>query len=77
MALWVARLALFADGGLLRSTGRLALAALCVGGALISASLLHFIHTKRIIGAEFGATWAAQQSGLAPFAPALVMPDRR
>lgn len=77
MALWVARLALFADGGLLRATGRLALAGLCVGGALVSASLLHFIHAKQIIGAEFGATWAAQQSGLAPLAPTLVIPARR
>jgi hypothetical protein len=77
MALWVARLALFADGGLQRATGRLALAGLCFGGALVSASLLHFIHAKQIIGAQFGATWAAQQSGLAPLAPALVIPGRR
>src|SRR5262245_2564663 len=77
MALWVARLALFADGVLLRATGRLALAGLCAGGALVSASLLHFIHTKKVIGAEFGATWAAQQSGLAPLAPALMIPARR
>jgi hypothetical protein len=77
MALWVVRLAAFGDGKALRRPGRLALAGLCVGGALVSAALLHYIHVTQIIEGEYGATWAAQQSGAAPKAPTLVFPLRR
>ena len=77
MALWVVRLAAFGDGGALRRPGRLALAGLCVGGALVSAALLHYIHVTQIIEGEYGATWAAQQSGAATKAPTLAFPPRR
>jgi hypothetical protein len=77
MALWVARLAALGDGGPLRRPGRLALAGLCVGGALVSAGLLHYIHVTQIIVGEYGATWAAQQSGAAPKAPTIAFPPRR
>jgi hypothetical protein len=77
MALWVARLAALGDGETLRRPGRLALAGLCVVGALMSAALLHYIHVTQIIKGEYGATWAAQQSGAAPKAPTLSFPPRR
>ncbi len=77
MALWVVRLAAFGDGDALRRAGRLALAGLCVAGALVSAALLHYIHVTQIIHGEYGATWAAQQSGAAPEAPMLSFPPRR
>jgi hypothetical protein len=77
MALWVARLATLGDGGTLRRPGRLALGGLCVGGALVSAALLHYIHVTQVIHGEYGATWAAQQSGAAPPAPTISFPPRR
>jgi len=77
MALWVARLAAMGDGGALRRPGRLALGGLCVGGALVSAALLHYIHVTQVIHGEYGASWAAQQSGLAPPAPTIIFPPRR
>jgi hypothetical protein len=77
MALWVARVAAFGDGGPLRRPGRLAMAALCVAGALASAALLHYIHVTQVIHGEYGATWAAQEAGMAPPAPALSFPPRR
>jgi hypothetical protein len=76
MALWVARVAAFGDGGELQRTGRLLLAGLCIGGALVSASLLRYIHVTQVIHGEYGPTWAAQQSGLAPPAPSIVIPRR-
>ena len=77
MALWVVRLAAFGDGNALRRPGRLALAGLCVAGALVSAALLHYVHVTQIIKGEYGATWRAQQSGAAPKAPTLAFPPRR
>lgn len=77
MALWVARLASLGDGGALRRPGRLALGGLCVAGALVSLALLHYIHVTQVIRGEYGATWAAQQSGLAPPAPTISLPPRR
>jgi hypothetical protein len=77
MALWVASLATFGDGGALRRPGRFALAGLCVTGALVSAALLHYIHVTQVIRGEYGATWAARQSGAAPPARTLSLPPQR
>lgn len=76
MALFVVRVAAFGDSGELRRTGRLLLAGLCIGGALVSASLLRYIHVTQVIQGEYGPAWAAQQSGLAPPAPAIAVPRR-
>jgi hypothetical protein len=76
MALFVARLVALGDGGELKRSGRLMLAAMCLAGALVSASLLRYIHVTQVIRGEYGPTWAAQQSGLAPPAPAIVVPPR-
>jgi hypothetical protein len=66
MALWVARLAAVPGGGRLDGWARILLAASCAGQLLVSGLLLHYIHHARVIEAEYGATWSAQQDGLAP-----------
>jgi hypothetical protein len=76
MALWVARAAALGDGGRLGRMGRLLLAGLGIVGALVSASLLHYIHVTQVIHGEYGATYAAQQAGRAP-APSLLPSPRR
>jgi hypothetical protein len=42
----------------------------------VSASALRYIHVTQVIHGEYGPTWAAQQSGLAPAAPAIAVPRR-
>ncbi len=77
MALWVARLAAFGDGGALGRRGRLLLVGLCIAGALVSASLLRYIHVTQVIHGEYGPTWAAQETGRAPPTRALDYSPRR
>ena len=35
----------------------------CVGQAILSAGLLHYIHRAAVIEAEYGRTWRSQQPG--------------
>lgn len=35
----------------------------CVGQAILSAGLLHYIHRTAVIEAEYGRTWRSQQPG--------------
>jgi hypothetical protein len=77
MALWVAMLAAYGDGGALGRVGRLLLAGLVVVGALVSASLLGYIHATQVIQGEYGPTWFAQERGLAPPTRSLETVPRR
>ncbi len=71
MALWVGLLAAFPTGGQIVPAARTLLAVCCAGQLLISGLLLDYIHRTKIIDAAYGATWAAQQEGLAPPPPRL------
>jgi hypothetical protein len=74
MALWVAQLAALPPDGPNRRSPRVprALLALsCAAQLLVSAALLEYIHRVQVIGGAYGATWAAQQNGLAPPPPAI------
>jgi hypothetical protein len=66
MALWVARLAVFPAGGSFTRVARGLLAVCCVGQLLVSALVLNYIHHVQVFNAPYGATWAAQQKGIAP-----------
>jgi hypothetical protein len=69
MALWVAQLAALSPNAPHRRSARVPrvlLALSCAGQLLVSAALLEYIHRVQVIGGAYGATWAAQQNGLAP-----------
>lgn len=66
MALWVARTAALPGGGRHDRTARVLLAVSCAGQLLVSALVLSYIHHIQVFNAAYGATWAAQQKGLAP-----------
>jgi hypothetical protein len=74
MALWVARLAAFPGDGHFTRTARALLAVSCVGQLFVSALVLNYIHHAEVMNAPYGATWAAQQKGLAPSPPLLNVP---
>ena len=69
MALWVARLAAYPANGQFTRTARTLLAVCCVGQVLVSALALNYIHHVQVFNAPYGATWSAQQRGLAPSPP--------
>ena len=73
MALWVARLAVLPTGGRFVPVARALLAVSCAGQLLVSAFLLNYIHHVEVIDAEYGASWAAQQKGLAPPPPRILV----
>jgi len=61
LALWVALLVSYSQGGALRQSGRWLLGALCVCQMLIAFMLLSYVHTVGDIQGEFGQSWAFQQ----------------
>lgn len=74
MGLWVARLATLPTNGLFAPAARALLMVSCAGQLLVSALLLNYIHEAQVLNAPYGATWAAQQKGLAPGPPLLEVP---
>jgi len=70
MALWVGLLAAFPTSGHIVPATRGLLAVCCAGQLLVSALLLDYIHHAKVTEG-YGATWAAQQEGLAPPPPLL------
>ena len=61
MTLWVALLAVYAGGGVLRDSGRRLLATLCLLDAAVVLLMFSYIHTIGDIHGEFGPSWEWQQ----------------
>ncbi len=66
MALWVALLVTFNDGGQLRERGRIVLSVLCLCGALITTAQFAYIDAVGNIMGEFGPSWSWQQAQPVP-----------
>ena len=62
MTLWVALAATYADGGVLRDSGRRLLTALCLLDAAVVLLMFSYIHTIGDIHGEFGPSWEWQQT---------------
>ena len=67
--LWGGAAPALTTGGRFVPVARALLAVSCAGQLLVSAFLLNYIYHVQVIYAEYGASWAAQQKGLAPPPP--------
>jgi hypothetical protein len=63
MMLWCVRMILGGEPASGRRTSHVLLVTLCIGQAIASAGLLHYIHETQIIRGEYGPSWRSQQSG--------------
>ena len=61
MALWAAQAVMFCDPKQCRRAAHCLLSSLCVVQAALSLGLLAYIHSSKIIYAEYGPTWSFQQ----------------